>query len=417
MKACIKCGRQIPDEADFCPYCESVQSAKKSIHVPKRRKWIPLIIAILLLAAAAGAAFTYAARPKIYEGGSSVTYKTGGDVWNVFAVFSVPNILAGTPEDTFSDCLAPGSGAAKPAQLCAIKEGTDITEESITRNAEEFLTYIDSVTLTADDPAATASGNTNIGEPSHIPETYPLSLCTSSIFYSSSTGKQGITWTLHMKNKDTIILHQVLDISLQEVVQITPEDVPMNTSEELNELFTSLADRYPVEFVEIHLPPVTYEGSISISSRGCNLIGSRNGDALTRLTGTLTVTTRMGNITELHNIEFDGTGSDAKKGICASEAVLLYDCVLKGWDTAISAENGSWVSLTGCTLEENRTGFNFNSTRATCSNPVYQNNTFRNNGTAVLLTSVPGQGTLTFPECTFEGNKTDIENNSTYTIE
>lgn len=183
-------------------------------------------------------------------------------------------------------------------------------------------------------------------------------------------------------------------------------------------LCSSLADKYPTQVVELHLPPVTYEGDILISSRGCILIGSRDGDTATTFTGTLGVTTRLVNLVEIHGILFDGTASDAKKGILANEGVLLYDCTLKGWDTAVSAENGSWGSLTGCTLEDNRIGFHFNSTVATCSNPVYQDNVFRRNETAVLLSNVPGsQGVLMFPGCVFEGNGTDIENTSTYTVE
>ncbi|MCR5161160.1 MAG: zinc ribbon domain-containing protein [Lachnospiraceae bacterium] len=418
MKACIKCGNQIPDEAGFCPYCETVQNAKKYIKVPKRRRWLPSIITILFLAAAVTAAYGYAARPKTYEGSGGVTYKAGGQTWKVFAVFNGSSILSVTPEDTFSIMAAPGSGAGMPGQLCAVKEGSESTKESIALDAEEFLSSIDSAALTADNPSVLASGEMDLGKPAHIPETFPLSLYMSNIYYSSSIGKQGITWTLHMKNKDTIILHQTLDITQQELVQISPEDAPMNTSEELNDLLSSLADKYPTQVVELHLPPATYEGDILISSRGCILIGSRDGDAATTFTGTLGVTTRLVNLVEIHGILFDGTASDAKKGILANEGVLLYNCTLKGWDTAVSAENGSWGSLTGCTLEDNRIGFHFNSTVATCSNPVYQDNVFRRNETAVLLSNVPGsQGVLMFPGCVFEGNGTDIENTSTYTVE
>lgn len=41
---------------------------------------------------------------------------------------------------------------------------------------------------------------------------------------------------------------------------------------------------------------------------------------------------------------------------------------------------------------------------------MYNNNTFRNNGTAVLLENVPTDLTLNFENSVFTGNRTDIDN-------
>lgn len=56
MKKCIKCGREIPDEAHFCPYCETMQVEKKTAEIPRVRNRKPLYIAaavvlILIIAA------------------------------------------------------------------------------------------------------------------------------------------------------------------------------------------------------------------------------------------------------------------------------------------------------------------------------------------------------------------------------
>ncbi|MBQ9063326.1 MAG: zinc-ribbon domain-containing protein [Eubacterium sp.] len=38
MKQCINCGKQLPDQANFCPYCAAVQSEKKQAPEPKPRR-------------------------------------------------------------------------------------------------------------------------------------------------------------------------------------------------------------------------------------------------------------------------------------------------------------------------------------------------------------------------------------------
>ncbi len=56
MKKCVKCGRDIPDEANFCPYCETLQVEKKTAETPRVINRKPLYIAaavvlVLIIAA------------------------------------------------------------------------------------------------------------------------------------------------------------------------------------------------------------------------------------------------------------------------------------------------------------------------------------------------------------------------------
>jgi hypothetical protein len=41
---------------------------------------------------------------------------------------------------------------------------------------------------------------------------------------------------------------------------------------------------------------------------------------------------------------------------------------------------------------------------------VYSSDTFTRNGTAILLTNLPGDETLIFPDCVFTSNGTNINN-------
>ncbi len=56
MKKCVKCGRDIPDEANFCPYCETLQVEKKIAETPRVINRKPLyttaaIVLVLIIAA------------------------------------------------------------------------------------------------------------------------------------------------------------------------------------------------------------------------------------------------------------------------------------------------------------------------------------------------------------------------------
>ena len=55
-------------------------------------------------------------------------------------------------------------------------------------------------------------------------------------------------------------------------------------------------------------------------------------------------------------------------------------------------------------------GLHFNSTGTSVSHTMYNDNLFRDNGTAVLLQNVPTDVALNFQDSVFSGNGTDIDN-------
>ena len=52
MKTCIRCGKPLPDDASFCPYCETVQTEPKDAELPKkwRKKTVTILGIVLLIA-------------------------------------------------------------------------------------------------------------------------------------------------------------------------------------------------------------------------------------------------------------------------------------------------------------------------------------------------------------------------------
>ena len=97
-------------------------------------------------------------------------------------------------------------------------------------------------------------------------------------------------------------------------------------------------------------------------------------------------------------------------GVSASGNTRLTGCNLSGWDTAVLAYGSAWVNVIECDVRDNKIGFHFNSEGNSANHSLYNDNVFENNGTAVLLESVPTDMRLQFPGTVFRGNGTDINN-------
>ena len=158
--------------------------------------------------------------------------------------------------------------------------------------------------------------------------------------------------------------------------------------------------------VYIHLPGVTYEGSLVIGERSINLHGGEEGKTV--FTGGIQVTQELGNICYFDGLEIRDSGEGI--GISASARVHLTNCKISGWRTGLLAYGTTWVNATDCVFEDDQVGFHFNAAGATVTHTTYRGNTFRRNGTAVLLESVPADAGLRFPDCLFSGNGVDIDN-------
>lgn len=121
--------------------------------------------------------------------------------------------------------------------------------------------------------------------------------------------------------------------------------------------------------------------------------GSKDGDAVTTFTGTVSIKGHDGNYADLSGINFEGKGGIGLDAYCL---VLLTDCNFTGWDTAAVAQNGAWVNAMECTFANNTVGLKFNTSMAYGTAPNYVNNTFTDNGTAVCIDSLPGNEVIGF---------------------
>ena len=189
----------------------------------------------------------------------------------------------------------------------------------------------------------------------------------------------------------------------------------MDTLEELQALLSAIEEEIdPDTAVYLYLPPVTYDGGITLGNHTFCVYGGSDGSNQTTFTGTLSVRAHAGQFTEIYGVCFAGNGNT---GVNAYSSVILHDCHITGWDVGAVAQNGAWVGATNCIFEDNGIGLEFNTSHSTGSAPSYPDNTFVRNGTGILINSLPGTEVLNFGGCTFSRNGTDIRNTAEHPID
>lgn len=405
-KNCPHCGAELPEEASFCPHCAQSINARVEPRPPKpfpRRVLYAAVAAVVVCAIALGV--WLANRPKTYEGVGEVTYTDDDGTYQL--VFAWP-----------SDRYQPITQIHQNAE-----EGIDCRfpirfyvnhKDSGADAGQLFLRKVESVTAecvqSEDNPSPWACS-----EPAPHDAMPDAALVTLNDFTAESGDTEQV-WTIRMKNGDTICLRVAIYITPIPAYHYYPGDAPMETTEQLQALVDEVSRTVEESaVVYFHLPAVTYTGGLVIQQRPVNLCGNTEGDERTTFTGTIRVTSGGSWITYLDNLDLVGGGAGI--GVSAAARVHLTDCNISGWKTGVLAYGYTWVNAMHCRFENNTVGFHFNADGVQVSHTQYTGNEFVNNGTAVLLESVPSDVTLTFGECLFSSNETDIDNRCGQTVD
>lgn len=276
----------------------------------------------------------------------------------------------------------------------------------------DFREKVEAVTM----EATTLSGEENILTVRDwgVYEDFPNVLYTGELQLHGADSVGGITWTLTMKNGDTLVLHQSVQISPLQKTVYDEVNADLSSMEALNQLLETIEELPEDMLVDIHLPAIRYEGELVLKNHAVNLYGTIDGDAVTTFTGTVTQDTCSPDVPEFQGIRFEGSGGT---GVYSTKELRLLDCTFVGWDTAVYMGNGSFVLTVGCTFENNGVGLYFDSEIAGHSSPSIPNNTFVGNETAVLLERVPIAEALRFEGCAFRQNGTDVDNRAGHRVD
>ncbi len=408
QKVCPHCGNPLHESASCCPYCVSSVNSRSGITPPPRRApryLLPSLLGILALCALLLGGWLHM-RPKTYNGMGEVIYRDGG------ATYQLCIAWADTPFTPFSDryCNSELNYDYRYPVLLYVNH-----VESDTHAGETFMQKVDSIT--AEFSNASDALHISCTEPAPDASYIPDAACIT--FVDHNISEHGIytaelTITLNMKNGDVIHVRQNHHFETIHTYNYTPQDAPMGNIEELQALVNQICNTVEEDAaVNIYLPPVTYQGGLVLEGRGVNFYGSEDGR--TAFTDTVRVGMNNSWISSFENIDFFGNNNSV--GISAAARVHLIGCHVTGWKTGVLGYGNAWVWMSDCEFTDNETGFHFNSTGSNVSNIHYRNNTFENNGTAILLERVPTDMEITFEGSRFTGNRTDIDNRCQHPID
>lgn len=403
-KTCPNCGAQLPEEMSFCPHCARDISKRNEVSPPRYGPGWALYSALIALAALLLAAgLWFQSRPQIYDNGTAeVLYTGGGVTYQVLAGWMDNRFDPAqeitqpvNPEDdtlyTFPQCLYinhPDSGVNTMDEFMENVER--VTASFIETEHEEEPWYCD--------------------EPVPRPDYVPEAARVASIHFYAGSGQGRIQWRVEMKNGDVIHLYQTMQTHPVPVYHFTPEDTPPDTVEEVQALLDSLEELTAGDSfaaVDIRLPPVTYDGGITIPF-AVNLYGAEAGaEGRTTFTGPIRVSYPGDAISYLYDVDIVGGGDGV--GVSSSNRMFLFGCRIDHWRTGLLIQN-DWGNAWDCTFTDNQIGIHFNADSGTPMDSRYKGDMFRNNGTAVLFERVPNRVHLAFPETVFSGNGMDIDN-------
>ena len=413
-RPCPHCGTALPEDASFCPHCAQPVRPRREVVVPVHMWWkkvrLALWLAGLVLLAAGGlvlgAALYQAVTPDVYDAYGEVVYSTGSNSYHLYLTFQ-DNASGPQPEYTVQTEKYVAYDRASNLFITHVESGHNASPM--------FLQLVDTFYAQLIQPEDSPSPMT-CSQPMYQAYDDDVALVTI-VNLSGQSSPAELVWTFNMKNGDTIRLRQKLYLEQVETLDYYPEDYPMDTIEELQALVDQIAEEAsPSAMVYLHLPPVHYEGGLIIRRRGISLYGSVDEKNMrTAFTGPVVIAPEQKPVSFIQNIDFRGSGSGV--GLTLSAESRVENCFFSGWDTGLLVTGDDWCDPVGCWFEDNNTGFCFDSAGVYANYTRFECNTFRNNGTAVLLQQVPTDRTIDFIGSRFTGNGVNIDNPCSHPVD
>ena len=396
---CPRCGAPLPEQAAFCPHCAQTLRAQRELRAPSVGWKRALFRAGVAAAAAAGAlAVFFLLQPRTYDALGQLTYTDDDGTYQLLLAASNDRF---TPQGEIVHQAERDMEYRMPSRLFINHVDTGVNA------GQAFLQKAESVSTQIIQPEGSPSPMA-CTQPEYM-DFSPEAALVSLVDYTGRSENAQLLWTIRMENGDTIRLRQNIALDPIQTLDYHYQDYPMGTAEELQALVDQITQEVPMPtVVNLHLPPVTYGGGLTIRDRPINLYGSEEGGRRTTFTDTVLVSAQDGPILYFYDLDFVGDGTGV--GVSASARFWGENCSFTGWRTGVLGYGAVWVNVIGCFFQDNEVGFHFNSDGLYASHSMFNDNTFLNNGTAVLLEQVPTDTALNFQGSRFTGNGVDIDN-------
>lgn len=407
-KPCPSCGVALPEKAAFCPFCARDIHPRRSVPVPVRRWLRPVKRAVVLAVLVLLAAGLYdLLTPNVYDAWGELTYTVDENPYHLVLTFR--NDVTPEPECTVK--VEEGESYERSSKLFITHVDTGVDAGRVFRQ-QIASTYV-RVIQPGDSPSPVLWEQPVYWEDPAVNGLMRVPLT----FTGQSLGPVEVEWTFSMKNGDTIRLHQKLLFEPVETLDFYPEDYPMDTIEDLRALVDRIEAEVPLPtVVNLHLPPVWYEGSLTLDGRPINLYGSVDEqNKRTAFLGPVAVTPEDGKRSIVENVEFRGDGTGT--GLTVEADARIENCGFYGWDTGLLVGGVHWADPVGCWFEDNGVGFRFDSAGDYFNYSYFEGNTFLRNEIAVDLVRVPRAKKINFRNCRFSDNGSNIQNPSDYPID
>ncbi len=445
MKTCRSCGAQLPEEASFCPYCTEIQNEKQQVKSPRparKWRWLPICAAavvMLLLAvwrlpsrttgeAEPAPEVTASAAPAQESQTRAVPVLTEADSAMESAV---PEETEALPEaatqltytdqdgeyeiylcfDNNGDSLPQSSREITvPVMAVSYMPSILVVKRDDIQARDEFLEKLESCRVEAAPHSGYQNYPMGLSEP-QVNAQMDAATLMCDVELSVQCGTNDIIWTLEMKNGEVLRLKHTVSVREPGVMNIYPEDQPMNTVEELQALMDRLDQLAGANtIVNIYLPAVTYQGDLRISAQAANLFGAADaeGNSLTTFEGSISVSASQPDLPTLMNLRLIGPGSGT--GLDASTGVFLEQCYFSGWDVAVVSNHGGWIAPHYSTFENNTVALRFNTGWHNHTDRGIIYNSFIGNDIAVQLLETACPEELLFDQSCFADNGTDFDN-------
>lgn len=409
---CKFCGAELPQGATFCPSCNKSQIEKIQAKPPRpwRRRAAYLTAAVVLLAVAALAAFWPKAEPteatestaafqssqiNNKEGVGYVTFNEGTSQF----VLSLSSDGTGEANKKIVQTVYGSDAYQIPCQLIVEKDGEPANEE--------FMALLEEVSVEI---------TTNSGEPMEATrpaqmDAYPSAALVSLVTVSPANEECELQWVMSLKNGVAITIRQTIVVEEGPKVRYFADEYPMSTDEELDALLAQILEETPENtLIQLFLPAVTYEKPHTFADRSYQVLGAIEDENITVFRDTVTFSAENNVHTDIQNVLLEGSGTGV--AVQTNVSTTMFFCTVQDWETGFKAEGRGTVRLEDCTFQRNQVGILWDSETGYNLEGMNLRSSFLDNGTALELRRVPSNIGLSFVNCTFSGNETDIQNDS-----